>query len=44
MSNHGSTEEVVDRRSSENVEEEVPEFQTLTLEAVNEQLEDSLLL
>ena len=44
MSNHGSTEEVADRRLSENVVEEVPEFQTLTQEAVNEQLEDSLLL
>ena len=44
MSNHGSTEEVADRRSSENVEEEVPEFQTLTQEAVNEHLEDTLLL
>ena len=33
MSNHGSTEE-----ASENVEGEVPEFQKLTLEAVNEQI------
>ena len=44
MSNHGSTEEVADRRLSENVVVEVPEFQTLTQEAVNEQLEGSLLL
>ena len=44
MSNHGSTEEVADRRLSENVVVEVPEFQTLTQEAVNEKLEDSLLL
>ena len=38
MSNHGSTEEIGDRSSSENVEGEVPEFQTLTQEAVNEQI------
>ena len=44
MSNHGSTEEVADRMLSENVAQEVPEFQTLTQEAVNEQLEDSLVL
>ena len=38
MSNHGSTEEIAKRVSSENVEGEVPEFQTLTQEAVNEQI------
>ena len=38
LSNHGSTEEIADRNSSENFEGEVPEFQTLTQEAVNEQI------
>ena len=37
MSNHGSTEEIANRSSSENVEGEIPEFQTLTQEVVNEQ-------
>ena len=37
MSNQGSTEEIAKRSSSENVEE-VPEFQTLTPEAVNERI------
>ena len=46
-SNYGSTEEIANRSSSENVQGEVPEFQTLTQEAVNEQirgLEDLSLL
>ena len=38
MSNHGSTEETSNRSLSENVEGEVPEFQTLTQEVVNEQI------
>ena len=38
MSNHGSTEELVNKSSSKNVEGEVPEFQMLTQEAVNEQI------
>ena len=38
ISNHGSTEEVVNGSPSENVEGEVSEFQTLTQEAVNEQI------
>ena len=38
MSNHGSTEEIANGVSSENVEGEIPEFQTLTQEAVNEQI------
>ena len=38
MSNHGSTEEIADRSSPENVEGEVPEFQKLTQEGVNEQI------
>ena len=38
MSHHGSTEEITNRTSSENVEEENPEIQTLTQEAVNEQI------
>ena len=37
MSNHGSTEEIGNRSSPENVEGETPEFQMLTQEAVNEQ-------
>ena len=47
MSNHGRTEEIANRSSSENVEGEVAELQTLTQEAVNEQirgLEDSPLI
>ena len=39
MSNHGSTEEIANRSSSENVEgEEVSELQSLTQETVNEQI------
>ena len=38
MSNHGSTVEIANRSSSENAEGEIPDFQTLTQEAVNEQL------
>ena len=38
MSNHGSTEEIANRSSSENVGGEVPKFQILTQEAVNEQI------
>ena len=38
MSNHGSTEEIANRSSSENFGGEIPEFQTLTQEAVNEQI------
>ena len=38
MTNHGSTEEIANRRSSENVGREVPEFQTLIQEPVNEQI------
>ena len=38
MSNHGSTEELANRSSAENVEGEVPSFQTLTQEAVKEQV------
>ena len=38
MSNRGSREEIANRGSSENVEREVREFQTLTQEAVNEQI------
>ena len=38
MSNHGSTEEINNRSSSKNVEEEVVEFQTLTQETVSEQI------
>ena len=40
MSNHGSTEELVNRSSSKNAEGEVPEFQTLTQKAVNEQIRE----
>ena len=35
MSNHGSTEEIANRSSSENVKGEIPDFQTLTQDAVN---------
>ena len=38
MSDHGSTEEIATGISSENVEGEVFEIQTLTQEAVNEQV------
>ena len=38
MSNHGSTDEIADRNSSENVEGEIPEFEALTQEAVNEKM------
>ena len=38
ISNHGSREEIANRSSPENFEAEVPEFQTLTQEAVNEQI------
>ena len=38
MSNHGSTEEIANRNSSENFEGEVLKFQTLAQEAVNEQI------
>ena len=38
MSHLGSTEEIANRNSSENVVGENPEMQTLTQEAVNEQI------
>ena len=38
LSNHGSTEGISKGRSLENVEGEVSEFQTLTQEAVKEQI------
>ena len=38
MSHHGSIEEIANRNSSENVKVEIPEFQTLTQEAINEQV------
>ena len=38
MSHHGITEELVNRSTSENVGGENPEIQTLTEEAVNEQI------
>ena len=38
MSNNGSTEEIANGVSSENVEGDIPDFQTLTQEAVNEQI------
>ena len=38
LSNHGCTEEVANRSSSENVEGEIQEFQTLTQEAVSKQI------
>ena len=38
MSYHDSTEEIANRSSSENVEGEILKFQTLTQEAVNEQI------
>ena len=38
MSNHGRTEELANRSSSEKVEGEISEFQTLTQQAANEQI------
>ena len=38
MIHHGSSKEVANRILSGNVEGEIPEFQTLTQEAVNEQI------
>ena len=38
MSKYGSTEEVANRSSLENVKREFPEFQTMTQEAFNEQI------
>ena len=38
MSHHGSTEEIANRSSSEDVEGQIPDIQTLTQEAVNEQI------
>ena len=38
ISNHGSTEEIANGLSSENIEGDIPEFQTLTQEAFNEQI------
>ena len=38
MRNHASTEEIAHRSSSENVGGEIPEVQTLTQEAVSEQI------
>ena len=38
VSNHGTTEEISNRSSLENVKGEIPEIQTLTQEAVNEQI------
>ena len=38
MSQHGSTAEIAHRNSSENVVRENPEMQTLTQEAVGEQI------
>ena len=40
MSNRGSTEEIANRSSSENIEGEIPEFQALSQEAVNEQVNE----
>ena len=42
MSHHGSTEEIAHRSSSENVEGENQEFETLTQEAVNEKIRGSI--
>ena len=44
MSHHGSTEELANRSSSENVVGEIPEIQTLTQEPSMNRLEDLLLL
>ena len=38
MSHHGNSEEIAHKSSSENVDGEIPEIQTLTQEAVNEQI------
>ena len=38
MSHHGSTEEIANRSSSENVDGENPEIQTVTQAAVDEQI------
>ena len=38
MSHHGSTEGIANRISSENVDREIPEFQTMTKEAFKEQI------
>ena len=38
MSDHGSTEDIANGVSSENIEGEVSEIQTLTQEAINEQI------
>ena len=38
LRNHGSTEEIAKKCSSENVEREIPEFQTWTHEGVKEQI------
>ena len=38
LSHHGSTQEIADRNSSENVVEENPKMQTLTEEAIDEQI------
>ena len=38
MNNHGSTEEIANRNSSENIVGENPKMQTLTQEAVDEQI------
>ena len=42
MSHHSSTEEIPNRNPSENVEWESPEIQTLTQEAINEQIRGSI--
>ena len=36
LNNNGTTEEIANRSSKENVDQQVPEFRTLTQEAVNE--------
>ena len=38
MNQHGSSEDIANRSSSENVGGKIPEFQTLTQKAVNEQI------
>ena len=38
MSNHGSLQEIANRSSTKNVDGEVPEFQNLKQELVNEQI------
>ena len=42
LSDHGCTEEIANRISSQNVEGENPEFRTLTPEALNEQIKESI--